>query len=633
MALTMIDAPPLGAVAQGVAGLWSIEARGFSPDGQLLLVKVVYSDDAFPLLPTRTAFWTYDLALGQYRACINDLIASDRSLEVTDVTIASNASGVQLVATYHETGASSGLDLNKLALIQDDVLIQGDLVTAITGNQADALISAAQTTANGRFVAIETAASNLANGLDTNELKDIYLLDLQLNSVRLVTSVGGAESTQDSLLGNVMSGTDGSVSVAFQSTQAFTTLDANAANDVFAWELTPTELATSGTGTNHLISQAAGGAAGAGNPLLTLNGVLFESASETFSTSDTNGVSDVWQHSGTSVTPVLVLGDATPTLETNLASSSDGGRYVAVTTATPELSGPADVAQLVIVDTQTHTSVVVSQSNAGALADDAVISPVLSANGTQVAFSSQASNLGAGAFDGFMHLYVSDLAVAPDATESGKAVNVQTYSWKAHTLLDGTSVAAGSVPLTQMTDTTGSTTFANVNDTVLTLTPSREIPSAEVTATASAVNLQDAIAILKMIVGLDVNGAQKPLSPYQTLAADFDGNGVVGLTDAIGVLKHVVGLTAPEPTWHFVNEADSSIPTKTTLSPGTPPSTVNADLGASASPVHVGLVGYLTGDADGSFAGASGSSALPITYFDALVADHNGLNLSQFGIY
>jgi hypothetical protein len=136
-----------------------------------------------------------------------------------------------------------------------------------------------------------------------------------------------------------------------------------------------------------------------------------------------------------------------------------------------------------------------------------------------------------------------------------------------------------------------------------------------------------------MIVGLPVNGANQPISPYQTLAADFDANGTVGLTDAIGVLKHVVGLTAPEPTWHFVSEADTSVPTKTTLTPGTPQATVTADL-SGTSPVHVGLVGYLSGDVDGSYAGPAGALDLDVTqpgYIAALVASHPWLTVAQFG--
>ena len=96
----------------------------------------------------------------------------------------------------------------------------------------------------------------------------------------------------------------------------------------------------------------------------------------------------------------------------------------------------------------------------------------------------------------------------------------------------------------------------------------------------------------------------------------------------------VVGLTAPEPSWHFLNELDASVAAKATLKPGTAPSTITADL-SSASPVHVGLVAYLSGDVDGSYAGATGASDLDITepsYFVSLVANHPGvLSAAQFG--
>jgi len=203
----------------------------------------------------------------------------------------------------------------------------------------------------------------------------------------------------------------------------------------------------------------------------------------------------------------------------------------------------------------------------------------------------------------------------------GKTVDLLAYSWKAHTLLDGVAVRAGALAAT--TDSGGTTSLTNVTDASLGLVADRTIPAAESAATANAVNLQDAIAVLKMIVGLDVNGANQPLSPYQILAADFDGSGSVGLTDAIGVLKHVVGLPTTAPAWYFVSE--------TSASPTWPP-IVNADL-SGASPVPVGLVGYLAGDVDGSYAGAGAASVLPASYFDTLINNHPGLSYSQFGIY
>ena len=216
---------------------------------------------------------------------------------------------------------------------------------------------------------------------------------------------------------------------------------------------------------------------------------------------------------------------------------------------------------------------------------------------------------------------------------AGKTVDVQAYSWRTHTLLDAVTVSG--VGQSAATDVTGAASLASVTEPNLTLTVTRAVPTTEAAATSSAVNLQDAIAILKMIVGLPVNGANQPVSPYQTLAADFDGNGTVGLTDAIGVLKHVVGLSAPEPTWHFADEVDLSVPNKTTLNPGAPQTTVTADL-SGTSPVHVGLVGYLSGDVDGSYAGVTGTLDLDVTqptYIAKLVASHPGLTAAQFGVY
>lgn len=215
-------------------------------------------------------------------------------------------------------------------------------------------------------------------------------------------------------------------------------------------------------------------------------------------------------------------------------------------------------------------------------------------------------------------------------TSTGKTVDVSAYTWSTHALLNDVVISHGG---NSLSTSAGAVEFTGVTDTSMILAASRAIPTAgaEAIATKSAVNLQDSIAILKMIVGLDVNGANKALSPYQALAADFDGNGKVELTDAIGVLKHVVGLAAFQPAWHFVNELDPSVPNLPKLAPGVPQTSVIASLDAE-SPVQVGLVGYLSGDVDGSY--ALGSGNMPESYFRTLVSEHpTELSLSQFGIY
>jgi hypothetical protein len=124
------------------------------------------------------------------------------------------------------------------------------------------------------------------------------------------------------------------------------------------------------------------------------------------------------------------------------------------------------------------------------------------------------------------------------------------------------------------------------------------------TKKVDAVNLTDAIAILKMIVGLNVNTNNTPLTPYQAISADFDQSGDVGLTDAIGVLKMVVGLSAPTPTWKYYDDTklNSAYTAAQSLNPkGWTGSALISDP-AIVDP-GVKLVGVLTGDVDGSWTG------------------------------
>ena len=121
----------------------------------------------------------------------------------------------------------------------------------------------------------------------------------------------------------------------------------------------------------------------------------------------------------------------------------------------------------------------------------------------------------------------------------------------------------------------------------------------------AAVGLNDAIGILKMIVGLNVNSGVTPLSPYQSIAADFNRSGAVDLNDAIEVLKHVVGLPSSDPAWSCYD--DSKIPQTLSDSQGLAPGAWSAaaklsDL--SAVPAEVKVIGVLTGDVDGSWAPA-----------------------------
>ena len=106
------------------------------------------------------------------------------------------------------------------------------------------------------------------------------------------------------------------------------------------------------------------------------------------------------------------------------------------------------------------------------------------------------------------------------------------------------------------------------------------------------------------------NGAQLPVSPFQIMAADVNGDGRVNSADALAILKVAVHLsTAVTPQWLFVedtrdfyNEATGAF----TLTK----SAASWDHAISATVVGdtaVSLVGVLMGDVNGSWATPAGS--------------------------
>jgi subtilisin family serine protease len=242
-------------------------------------------------------------------------------------------------------------------------------------------------------------------------------------------------------------------------------------------------------------------------------------------------------------------------------------------------------------------------------------------------FSVSSAAEGADTLVGIETLAFQDVNVAASALQTGVTVEVQAYAWKSHVFLNDVRVGLDR-ETGRDTAGQGATVFNDVLDP-LQLSATR---AATDDASSAAVSLQDAIAILKLVVGLPVNGSGQALSPYQTLAADYNGNGSVELSDAIDVLKYVVGLPGTQPSWKFLNETTpiagiTANPTQPGSMPGLEMPTDNG-----TSTLRVGLVGFLRGDVDGSYAGAANAEGLSQDYFTALAIE-NGLNASQFGVY
>jgi len=162
----------------------------------------------------------------------------------------------------------------------------------------------------------------------------------------------------------------------------------------------------------------------------------------------------------------------------------------------------------------------------------------------------------------------------------------------------------------------------------------------------NAITSADALAALKLAVGLNpnptVNGTQLAVSPYQFIAADVTGNGVVNSADALAILKMAVGLPgAPTPTWEFLNEDETfwnpTTSSFTVTASDVPTSFVNTV--SVTGNTTMNLVGVLTGDVNGSWVPVNSSgnpvsnyATLATPYFEALSAALGNVPLALWGL-
>jgi Ca2+-binding RTX toxin-like protein len=282
-------------------------------------------------------------------------------------------------------------------------------------------------------------------------------------------------------------------------------------------------------------------------------------------------------------------GDSAPVwqfITPNLHGSSATGKIVGITSS--------DAANPILVNGRTM--------DVSLTLNKAVDNFALSFNGKQGQITTE---------DGVGHM-VSTGADVLAVVNAGYTLKASAVHWKG--LGTGSAKALSDVSMvkgsqTLKTDSTGAAQFDASSDSVASVVVGKSMSDSEKTAANAAVNLTDAISILKLIVGLNVNSGSTALSPYQVVAADFDRDGSVGLTDAINVLKMVVGLNAPSPTWILMDQ--SKVSSSLTMDSYNNDTAKSKDMGWLAASMSVDmsqsseikLVGVLAGDVDGSWSG------------------------------
>jgi Tol biopolymer transport system component len=262
-----------------------------------------------------------------------------------------------------------------------------------SGAQGDFNSTAPSLSADGRYVAFESAASNLVAG-DTNGESDVFVYDRQTNSIERVSVDGsGAQANGGSYSSSISA--DGRY-VAFKSLATnLVSGDTNICYDIFVYDrqLDGIErVSVDGSGTQ--------GDGHSENPSISADGryVAFHSNSSNLVAGDTNGTYDifVYDRQADSIERVSLDGSGAQVNGSSYSASiSADGSCVAF---------ESDATNLVAVDTNSSTDIFVydrlsdsiervSIDGSGTQGDDASYSPSISADGRYVAFYSESTNL------------------------------------------------------------------------------------------------------------------------------------------------------------------------------------------------------------------------------------------------
>ncbi|MEP0766206.1 MAG: PD40 domain-containing protein [Fimbriimonadia bacterium] len=262
-----------------------------------------------------------------------------------------------------------------------------------TGTQANGLCNYPAISADGRYVAFRSSASNLVSG-DTNGIRDIFVRDRLLGTTERVSlSSAGAQANGDSDFPAISS--DGRY-VAFESAATnLVTNDTNDRLDVFVHDRL-----TGATERVSLTSAGSQGNRGSMRASISADGrfVAFHSYATNLVPDDTNGAIDVFVRdrlNGTTERVSVSSGGVQGNGDSmNAAISADGSTVAFQSDAWTLTNGDTNAVQDVFVrDRLSGTTHLVSVSSLGAQGNGGSLGASVSGDGRFVAFHSAASNL------------------------------------------------------------------------------------------------------------------------------------------------------------------------------------------------------------------------------------------------
>jgi hypothetical protein len=313
----------------------------------------------------------------------------------------------------------------------------GDIALASvtsSGTKSNGTSEQATVSGSGSMVAFQTKASNLdANDTDTNF--DIYVKNLTTGALTLVSQTkAGTKSNGVSDEPDISA--DGTV-VSFRSTATnLDPADTDTVPDVYEKNLVTGDLSlvsVNGAGTK--------GNAHSGRPSLSTDGslVAFRSQSNDLLAADTDGAFDIYLKNMSTGALRLVSSNASGVggngASTTPMISADGTRVAFRSSATDLLAAdPDSIYDIYVKDMTSGAVILASTTSTGTKSNGGSVNPSLSADGSAVAFGTFATNFDARDTDTFQDAYVKFLGsgalVLASTSATGTKGNANTlFPW------------------------------------------------------------------------------------------------------------------------------------------------------------------------------------------------------------
>lgn len=303
--------------------------------------------------------------------------------------------------------------------------------------------------ADGRFVTFHSFATNLVPG-DTNGVLDVFVHDRQTGATTRVSVATGAIQGNNTSRAGFLS--ENGRLVAFESDATnLVPGDTNGVRDLFVHDRQ--------TGATIRVSVATGGGQVNGaseDAELSADGryVTFQSDATNLVAGDTNGVGDVFVHDRQTTTTTRVSvasGGLQGGGESSEGTISGDGRFVAFLSfstnlAADDTNGEGDV---FVHDRQTNTTTRMSVTTGGGQGNDFSCNPAISQDGRIVGFFSDSTNLVPVDTNGIRDIFIHNRTADFDIDGDGKADIVWRNTSNGTTaiwLMDGTTIASPSFP-------------------------------------------------------------------------------------------------------------------------------------------------------------------------------------------